>query len=220
MPCSLNEVRAALSLPDYDGFAAQRRMAPSSRPVGRFESQPGGPRLGGVLMLLYCAADEVNLVLTRRPDYNGVHSGQVSCPGGRHEPPESLETTALRETFEEIGIRPEDVVVLGRLTPLYIPPSDFEVHPFVGCFRAGRPFFAPDTREVAEIIEVPLAHLLDPATRVEETWELRGVEVMVPFFRIGDHKVWGATAMMLSELVERIRYVRANAIYDDSRSLE
>lgn len=208
MSCAFHEVQAALSLPDFDGFAAQRRMAPSSRPVGRYESQPGGPRLGGVLMLLYCVDDEVTLVLTRRPDYDGVHSGQVSCPGGRHEPPESLEMTALRETFEEIGIEPEDVTMLGRLTPLYIPPSDFEVHPFVSYFCAGRPVFNPNHREVAEIIEVPLAYLLDPATRVEETWQLSGVEVDVPFYRVGEHKVWGATAMMLSELVERIRYVR------------
>jgi 8-oxo-dGTP pyrophosphatase MutT (NUDIX family) len=219
MHCSIDEVRAALSLPDYDGFAAQRRMAPSSRPVGRFESRPGEPRLGGVLMLLYCVNDEVMLVLIRRPDYNGVHSGQVSCPGGRHEPPESLETTALRETYEEVGIRPEEVVVLGQLTTLYIPPSDFEVHPFVGYFSAGRPAFVPDSREVAEIIEVSLADLLDPATRVEEVWELRGVEVLVPFYQISGQKVWGATAMMLSELVERIHYVNARLFNGRADSL-
>jgi 8-oxo-dGTP pyrophosphatase MutT (NUDIX family) len=208
MPCSLHEVQAAIALPDFDGFAAQRRMAPSSRPVSRFESQAGGPRLGAVLLLFYCADDEISLVLTRRPDYGGVHSGQVSCPGGRHEPPEHLETTALRETHEEIGVDPADVVILGRLTPLYIPPSDFEVHPFVGCFRHGRPTFIPDSREVAEIIEVPLSHLLQAGTRIEEPWVLRGLEVVVPFFLIGEHKIWGATAMILSELVERIRYIR------------
>ncbi|MFO7661661.1 MAG: CoA pyrophosphatase [Chloroflexota bacterium] len=208
MPCSLNEVRSALALPDFDGFAAQRRMAPSTRPVGRFESRSGGPRLGGVLLLLYCADDEVTLVLTRRPNYDGVHSGQVSCPGGSHEPPEDLEMTALRETQEEIGVDPADVVILGQLTSLYIPPSDFEVHPFVGFFSDGRPVFAPDPYEVAAIIEVPLRVLLDTHTRAEEPWDLRGMEVTVPFFRIGEHKVWGATAMILSELVERVRYVR------------
>jgi len=207
-PCTLDDVRAALALPDFDGFAAQRRMAPSARPIARPGDRPEGPRLGGVLILLYCADDRPTLVLTARPDYGGVHAGQVSCPGGRHEPPETLRQTALRETYEEIGVPPEDVEMLGELTPLYILPSDFEVHPFVGHYRRGRPAFVPDAREVAAIVEVPLDLLLDPATRVEEVWELHGLQMRVPFFLVGGYKVWGATAMMLSELVERLRYVR------------
>jgi 8-oxo-dGTP pyrophosphatase MutT (NUDIX family) len=207
--CSLDDVRAALALPDFDGRSAQSRMMPIARPVGRDAERPDRPRLGGVLMLLYCASDELHLVLTQRPDYDGVHSGQVSCPGGRHEPPESLSETALRETYEEIGIPPTDVELIGQLTPLYIMPSDFEVHPFVGRYTpVGRPRFVPDTREVAAILEVPLRLLLDPATRVEEEMELRGgLRLAVPFFRIGEYKVWGATAMMLSEFVERLRCV-------------
>ena len=207
---TLNDVRAALSLPGFDGPAAQRRMAPVARPIAR-PDLPGGPRLGGVLVLLYCADDELHVVLIRRPDYDGVHAGQVSCPGGRHEPPESLGETALRETYEEIGISPTDVELLGRLTSLYVMPSDFEVHPFVGRYTgAGRPRFVPDTREVAAILEVPLRLLLDPATRAKEEMELRGgLRLDVPFFRIGEHKVWGATAMILSEFVERLRAVPA-----------
>ena len=207
-PCTLDDVRAALALPDFDGFGAQRRMMPAARPVGRPLGLTGQPRLGGVLVLLYCAGEALTLVLTRRPDYEGVHSGQVSFPGGRHEPPETLEATALRETAEEIGVPPAEVEVLGALTPLYILPSDFEVHPFVGRARNGRPVFVPDPREVAEIVETPFDLLLDPATRVGEVWELRGLSMRVPFFLVGEHKVWGATAMMLSELVERVRYVR------------
>jgi 8-oxo-dGTP pyrophosphatase MutT (NUDIX family) len=207
--CSLDDVRAALSLPDFDGFGAQRRMMPAARPVGRDTGRPGQPRLSSVLMLLYCVDDELNLVLTRRPDYGGVHAGQVSCPGGRHEPPETLAATALRETHEEIGVRPVDVEIMGELTPLYVVPSDFEVHPFVGRYLGqGRPSFVPDTREVAAIIETPLRVLLDSATRAEEEMELRGgLRMTVPFFRLGEDKVWGATAMMLSEFVERLRYV-------------
>lgn len=208
--CTLDDVRAALSLPDFDGFGAQRRMMPAGRPVGRAGEGSAGPRLSGVLLLLYCADDELHLVLTRRPDYDGVHSGQVSFPGGRHEPPEMLDTTALRETHEEIGILPSDVELLGGLTPLFVVPSNFEVHPFVGRYTgAGRPLFVPDVREVAAILEVPLRLLLDPATRVEESMELRGgLRLRVPCFRVGQHVVWGATAMMLSEFVERLRYVR------------
>lgn len=208
--CTLDDVHAALSLPDFDGFGAQRRMMPAGRPVGRAGEGPGGPRLGGVLLLLYCADDELHLVLTRRPDYDGVHSGQVSFPGGRHEPPETLATTALRETQEEIGIRVDEVELLGELTPLFVVPSNFEVHPFVGRYAgAGRPRFSPDVREVAALLEVPLRLLLDPATRVEESMELRGgLRLRVPCFRVGQHVVWGATAMMLSEFLERLRYVR------------
>jgi hypothetical protein len=134
----------------------------------------------------------------------------VSFPGGRHEPPETLETTALRETYEEIGVPAADVELIGSLTPLFVVPSNFEVHPFVGRFRRdGRPVFAPDVREVAAILEVPLRLLLDPATRVEESMELRGgLRLRVPCFRVGEHRVWGATAMMLSEFLQRLNYVR------------
>ncbi|MCB8934426.1 MAG: CoA pyrophosphatase [Anaerolineae bacterium] len=175
--------------------------------MARPNDQPNSPRLGGILILLYCVDDEFHIVLTQRPDYDGVHAGQVSCPGGRHEPPETLGETALRETWEEIGIPPADVELLGQLTPLYVMPSDFEVHPFVGRYTgAGRPRFVPDPREVAAILEVPLRLLLDPATRAKEEMELRGgLRLHVPFFRVGERRVWGATAMMLSELVERIR---------------
>ena len=210
---SLDNIRAALALPAFDGPAAQRHMAPIARPMSRPNDRPDGPRLGGVLILLYCADEEFYVVLTQRSDYDGVHAGQVSCPGGRHEPPESLGQTALRETYEEIGIPPADVELLGELTPLYVMPSDFEVHPFVGRYLGdGRPGFVPDTREVAAILEVPLHVLLDPATRAEEEMELRGgLRLDVPFFRIGEHKVWGATAMILSEFVERLRQVQGTS---------
>ncbi len=208
--CTLDDVRAALSLPDFDGFGAQRRMMPAGRPVGRAGEGAAAPRLGGVLLLLYCVDGKLHLVLTRRPDYDGVHSGQISFPGGRHEPPETLEMTALRETHEEIGILPADVELLGSLTPLFVVPSNFEVHPFVGRYtREGRPVFVPDTREVAAILETPLHLLLDPMTRVEEEMELRGgLRLRVPCFRVGEQRVWGATAMILSEFLQRLNYVK------------
>ena len=205
--CTLDHVRAALALPGFEGVAAQLLMAPALRPKERPVGLSTTPRLGGVLLLLYCVDDELHLVLTLRPTYEGIHSGQVSCPGGRHEPPESLEMTALRETEEEIGIPPTRIAILGSLTPLYILPSDYEVHPFVGFHDGGRPAFAPHSREVAAIIEAPLRRLLDPAARFEEEWELRGLRMSVPFFLVDDHKVWGATAMMISEFVERLRAV-------------
>ena len=205
--CTLDQVRAALALPEFDGETAQLLMAPALRPRQRPAELATTPRLGSVLLLLYCVDDELHLVLTLRPTYEGIHSGQVSCPGGRHEPPESLAMTALRETEEEIGVPPAAVELLGELTTLYVLPSDYEVHPFVGFHAGGRPVFAPHSREVAAIIETPLSLLLDPATRVEEEWDLRGLRMTVPFFLVGEYKVWGATAMMLSEFVERLRAV-------------
>lgn len=208
--CHLNDVRAALSLPDFDGFGAQRRMMPFGRPVGRAGDLAGTPRLGAVLLLLYCAYGKLHLVLTKRSDYDGVHGGQISFPGGRHEPPETLTTTALRETREELGVDPANVQFLGELTPLYVVPSNFEVYPFVSYFMGEeRPRFVPDIREVAAVLEVSLDTFLDPATCALEDMEIRGgLRLRVPCFRVGEYRVWGATAMILSELLERLRYVR------------
>lgn len=206
---TVQDVRRALDLPHFDGLAAQSKMMPVNRSRERPRNKPGPPRLGGVLLLLYESGGETYLVLTLRRDDLESHAGQVSLPGGRREEAETLVATALRETHEEIGVPPSAVTILGQLTPLYILPSDYEVHPFVAWYEDGeRPIFVPESREVAEIIEVPLDHLLDPATRQEEPWQLHSYEIMVPFFAVGKHKVWGATAMMLSEFLERLRAIR------------
>jgi 8-oxo-dGTP pyrophosphatase MutT (NUDIX family) len=126
------------------------------------------------------------------------HKGQISLPGGAREGDEPLEWTALRETYEELGVDPQSVEVLGVLTPLYIFPSDYCIIPYVAA-RPDRPTFVPDPVEVAEVLEVLLLTLLDPTIRREEEWVLHGTITRVPFYQIGEHKVWGATAMVLSE---------------------
>lgn len=199
---SIDLVCKALERP-RPGSQAHVRMMP--RPRGpRTSNAP--PRHGGVLLLLYPRAGRLHLVLTRRTDHLPDHSGQVSLPGGRQEPGESFEVTALREAQEELDVDPAQVQVLGRLTPLYIPPSNYWIHPVVG-YAPARPTFRPNPHEVAEVLEVPLAMLLDPGTAREEEWFLRGTTVHVPFFEIGGHKVWGATAMVLAEFVDLIRSV-------------
>lgn len=206
---TVQEVRQALALSEFDADKAHEIMMPRPRVLQRPPNLAGRARLGGVLLMLYCLDDELHLLLTRRRDDLPSHAGQVSFPGGRHEPPETLLLTALRETHEEVGVTPEKLEILGEMSPLYIAPSDFEVHPFVAWTHDGiRPQFRPDRGEVAEIIEVPLRVLLDPATRLEEPWELRGHEFTVPYFAVAGHKVWGATAMMLSEFIERLRRLR------------
>jgi 8-oxo-dGTP pyrophosphatase MutT (NUDIX family) len=119
-------------------------------------------------------------------------------PGGAQEEGESLQDTALRETEEEIGVQVEASNVIGQLSTIFVPPSRFLVTPYVAALSA-RPDFRVTDHEVAELIETPLAVLLDPRVVRREQWTLREVEVDVPFFQIGAHKVWGATAMVLSE---------------------
>ncbi len=196
----IDVVRRALQQP-RPGLKAQISMSPRPRaPV----TNTAPARAGGVLLLLYPINGRLHLVLTRRTEELSRHKGQISLPGGAREPGESFEEAALREAHEELNLNPADVQVLGRLSPLYIPPSNYCIRPVVG-YTPARPDFQPDPREVAEVLEVPLAELLDPATVREEDWLLRGITVRVPFFAVQQHKVWGATAMVLAEFVALIR---------------
>ncbi len=204
MRAFIDTVRQALQLADIDPRQAQAEMTPLPRPQVRPSRLAGEPRLGAVLLLLFGRQEIPHLVLTRRRDDMNAHAGQISFPGGRNEAPEALLATALREAEEEIGVLADEIQILGQLNQLYIPPTDYEVHPFVA-WHAGQPRFRPAPEEVAELLEVPVPFLLDPANRHEEAWNLRGHEVQVPFFLVNGHKVWGATAMMLSEFLVRLR---------------
>ncbi|MFZ5918623.1 MAG: NUDIX hydrolase [Chloroflexota bacterium] len=185
------------------GLEAQRRMAPQPRP-GWLPGNHVSPRQGSGLILLYPHRREVHLVLTRRSENLGNHRGQISLPGGRRETGESAEQAALRETSEELGVPPLAVRILGQLTPLYIPPSDFCLTPVVGWTDA-RPVWSPDPVEVAEVLEVSLRCLADPTTRHEKTESRYGATVQIPFFLVTGHHVWGATAMILEEFLEVLR---------------
>ncbi len=197
---TITRLRAALGEP-LPGLPAQLRMSPDPRPGTERILEPDlDCRRAAVLALLYPGAEGLNLVLTRRTEALVNHRGQISFPGGSLDDGETVETAALREAEEELGVQPGDPVVLGRLSPLYIPHSGFCVYPVVA-YMVQRPHFTANPHEVAEVIEIPLAHLLAPATCCQETWELRGATAQVPFFAVGPHKVWGATAMMLSELL-------------------
>ncbi len=184
------------------GRAAQYRMAPQPRPGAEPEDQlPTNARQGGVLILFYPHEDQPYLPLILRPTYEGVHSGQVGLPGGGQEMNDAnIIATALREAQEEIGIAPEPLTVLGQLSPLYVFASNYLVQPTVA-WTPHRPHFQLDAREVAALIEMPLVALLDPANFRRENWHLRGRDVEVPFFHIQTYTIWGATAMILSELL-------------------
>ncbi|GJM41669.1 MAG: coenzyme A pyrophosphatase [Ardenticatenaceae bacterium] len=208
MELSTAVIQRALSLPNFDAHSAHYHMLPTDRNRQRPAEMSGQPRVGGVLLLLYPYQQTTHLVLTRRCDDLNSHAGQISFPGGRQEHGETAVQAALRETEEEIGVPTEKVTVLGELTSIYIPPSDFEVHPFVGWVNGGkRPSFVPEIREVAEILEVPLTHLLDPATRKVGPIPVRSATYTVPYYNVNGHKVWGATAIMLSEFLGRLQSV-------------
>jgi 8-oxo-dGTP pyrophosphatase MutT (NUDIX family) len=196
---TITDVRRALARP-LPGLAAQSRMMPAYHLAElRDRTAPPAPKEAGVLILFYPHAGQLFFPLTRRTDTLENHKGQISLPGGAREGNESLQETALRETCEELGVCRDDWNVFGPLTPLFIPPSGFLINPFVA-YSETRPAFEPDVVEVAELIETPLSLLLAPSTVAQETWQIRGAPIEVPFFHIYGHKVWGATAMVLSEL--------------------
>jgi 8-oxo-dGTP pyrophosphatase MutT (NUDIX family) len=196
-------LRTALSLPGFDAASAHSAMSPSPRPLTRPADKPGNPRIGAVLLVLYEKFSSPHILLIRRHEDLKYHPGQISFPGGRQENGEDLLETALRETFEEVGLQKKSLTVLGPLAPVYISPSDFIVHPFVA-WHAGLPVLKREESEVAEILETPLGLLLDPAMGCTEIRIMNNRELTVPFYRLGEDKVWGATAMILSEFLQRL----------------
>lgn len=195
-------IKEQLELP-LPGVAAQHKMATRSKAT----LAPIDARLASVLCLLYPKNGQWHLPLIQRViTKNDKHSGQMSFPGGKLEPTDSTnQATALREAQEEIGIRKEDVTLLGDLTPLYVPASNFKVFPFIG-YLDYTPTFIPQEREVAEVVEVKLEQLIHPQTKKYKTIEYgNGYSIKdVPYFDVNEKTVWGATAMMLSEFVELI----------------
>jgi len=204
---TLELVRAALALhpPFFDVYAAQRRMAPATRPLRRADNAPGEPRLAATLLLLYPVDGVLHFVLTRRPHTLNNHGGQISLPGGRKEKGEDFIQAALRETCEELGVC-EPIEIIAPLTQLYIPPSDYEVHPFVG-YTPRHPHWQYDLGEVAEVIEAPASILLDESIKRQEQGEFNGLTFDYWSYHIQSHRVWGATAIMLSEFEQRIRAI-------------
>jgi len=200
LPMTLHQVSAALQRP-LPGLTAQLRMSPQPRLRSERILDPFlDCRRAGVLLLLYPGDEGLCLVLTRRTESVRSHQGQISLPGGSLEPGETAVEAAVREANEELSVDPSALTILGQLSPLYIPLSGFCIYPVVA-YAARRPAFVPSDIEVAEVIEEPLDHLLDSDTCAEEVRQLRGQEVRVLFYRIGAHKVWGATAMVLCEFV-------------------
>lgn len=191
--------RLEQSLP---GIIAQQRMASSIRQTLRLKANPDAyTRQSAVLILLYPSNGIVHVPLILRPVYRGVHSGQVGFPGGRaEESDKDLIATALREAQEEIGIQPESVEIVGLLSPLFVPASNFIINPVVGATSV-RPAFVPDPREVDTLLEVPLDELRDVNKIGEKEISVGDISVRAPYYDLQGQTVWGATAMVLSEFL-------------------
>ena len=192
------------------GEEAQYRMAPPYRPnLSKEEILKLNPRISGVMLLLYEKNNLLHLVFTQRKKYEGVHSGQMSFPGGKKDETDlDIIQTALRETEEEVGIEKNKIEIIGQLSELYIPPSNFLVHPVVG-FSNSIENFIPQKNEVEKIVEIPVDFFLDQQNINLKT-EIKifnGNVVYVPAYIFNEHIIWGATAIILSEfvfIVERI----------------
>lgn len=170
------------------------------------------PKKCAVLVLLYPKNKSINMVLILRNAYKGVHSAQVSFPGGKKDDTDTnLLETALRESEEEVGIDRKEVKIIGELTDLFIPPSGYLVQPYVG-YSINTPKFTPNKKEVSTIIEAPLEMIMDDSNIGKKKIEVSTLKrrINYPYFNIMDHTVWGATAMMINELREIIKKAQPN----------
>ena len=186
------------------GVDAQLRMSPEVRRPVSIEYPL---KNAGVLILLYPHNDRIYTVFIKRTEYEGVHSGQVSLPGGMFKEEDgSLMETALREANEETGVDIFSITIIGKLTPLHIPVSNVNVYAFVGVSDS-RPDFIHDPAEVQYLIEESLDELLSEVNHKTKTMTLFGNEVIVPYFDIAGNHIWGATAMIISEFSEIVKRV-------------
>lgn len=193
------------------GKQQQYLMAPAFRGEPNINS-PG--KNAAIMICLYPVEKDITTVFIKRNAYDGPHSGQVSFPGGVFEENDIfLVETARRETKEEIGIDIGKSSILGALTPLTIPVSNMNVHPYVG-FYGSVPEFTPDNREVEYVITTSLSELADPKCIKREQWILHGQEIEVPFYNVKGNIIWGATAMILCEF---LAVISSSGLYQQFR---
>ena len=154
-----------------------------------------------VLVCFFTRENEFFFPLIKRPMHERNHPGQIALPGGSMEINEALSETALREAFEEVGIKSDDVDIIGQMTPLPVPVSRYLIYPFIGITQA-EPKWILNEKEVDELILVKFVDLIASDNGYYEKWKLNNKMLEVPIFKIMNIKIWGATAAILSELID------------------
>ncbi len=189
---------------------AHQKMSPPERmqQMKDLNLATSNHKTAAVMMLLYPKNNKMHLVLIVRNSYPGVHSSQISFPGGKVETSDiNLQHTAIRETFEEIGVHENKIKVVMSFSKIYIPPSNFMVYPFLG-YSVENLDFIPNPSEVVKIIELPIVDLIDENNIVLKQMETSySKSIAVPAFQFQDHIIWGATAMIMNELKEVLKSV-------------
>lgn len=190
------------------GFDAQLKMCPPFRGKYTIDNiQKFNPKQSAVLILLYPKGNETHLVFIERAKDGKAHSGQIAFPGGKKEEKDkNYIETALREAHEEVGVTPDKVQIIGEISQLYVPVSNFIIQPVVA-FSEETPLFIPQLSEVKKIFEVPLNNFLDKQNVATMDIEIKNSNstMTVPTYNVCSLNIWGATAMIMSEFVEILR---------------
>jgi len=192
---------------DLPGKSAQDEMLAKPRAKVSFGKSEEHAIPSAVLILLLPKNNNVHFVLTKRTNQVQHHKGQISLPGGTWESGEQLHETALRETEEEIGVLAKNIKIVVELTPLFVKATGYMIHPFVG-YICKTPVLKPCQNEVKAVFTVSVTDLLNPKNRQIQQWQIRNTPVDVPFFKLGDYNVWGATAMILSEFSHCMKHLK------------
>ena len=198
----ISKLRSELLI-QLPGVEAHLRLAPEIRIKDlKIGAEPTHAMDSAVLILLYPVKNRLHTVVILRNEYNGVHSGQISLPGGKHEKSDiDFLFTAVRESEEEIGIIPTDIEIVGQLSRFYVRPSNFIIYPFIA-YQPTRPEFHPDATEVKRIIEIDIFEELNFNKIVNRTLTFKNdIQIHAPGFTVGGEFLWGATAMIISELI-------------------
>ncbi len=186
------------------GLHSHKKMAPTGRNI-IFPDDIKEYKKSAVLLALIPSKGNLYIPFIKRPQYNGKHSGQISLPGGKFEEQDvDFETTAIREANEEIGLEISKIQILGKLSSIFIPISKFIVYPYV-CLYPDIENFRINEKEVEKIILVNLADLQQEKNIKTQSVELFGENHQVPFYEVENEKIWGATAMIISEFVDILK---------------
>ena len=191
------------------GTASHLKLSPPNRAKELLEKENYllTARQSAVMVLLFPFDNQLRTVFIKRSEYDGMHSGQIAFPGGKKEESDlNFEETALRETWEEIGIEADNIEIVGQLSDLFIPPSNFIVKPFVGyCHK--KPVYKIDSKEVQSVIEIAIDDFCTRSCIFEKEFSTGtvGKTIKAPYFAINDIEIWGATAMITSELLDILK---------------